>query len=52
MDERARAARAAYQRAWRKKNPERVRAIHERYWQNKAESYQQEEAQREETSHE
>lgn len=30
-------ARRAYQRAWRKKNPDRVKAIQARYWEKKAE---------------
>lgn len=37
MDETAKEARAAYQRNWRKKNPERVREINERYWMRRAE---------------
>ena len=32
----AREARNAYLRAWRRANPERVRAINERYWMKKA----------------
>lgn len=32
MREKARQARNSYQRDWRKKNPEKVRAINERYW--------------------
>lgn len=28
---------ARYARAWRKKNPEKARAIRERYWKRKAE---------------
>lgn len=28
--------RRAYQRAWRKKNPEKVRQHNERYWEKKA----------------
>lgn len=31
----ARAARAAYQREWRRKNPEKCRLYHERYWQRR-----------------
>ena len=30
--EKARKARNAYQREWRRKNPERVKRINERYW--------------------
>jgi len=30
--EAARKARNAYQREWRKKNPEKVKQINERYW--------------------
>ena len=37
MDKIAKAERAAYQRNWRKKNPERVREINERYWMRRAE---------------
>lgn len=29
------AARAEYQRGWRKKNPEKVRKINENYWRNR-----------------
>ena len=37
MDKAAKAARAAYQRNWRKRNPDRVREINERYWMRRAE---------------
>lgn len=37
LDRTAKEARAAYQREWRKKNPERVREINERYWMRRAE---------------
>ena len=37
MDKTAKAARAAYQRSWRRKNPEKVREINERYWLKRAE---------------
>lgn len=37
MEQTAREVRAAYQREWRKKNPERVREINERYWMRRAE---------------
>lgn len=36
MSAEARAARNAYMREWHKKNPEKSRAIRERYWQKKA----------------
>lgn len=36
MDEAARNARNAYYRAWRAKNPEKVRESNERYWLKKA----------------
>lgn len=36
MDERARLKRNEYNRKWRRENPERVRAINERYWLKKA----------------
>ena len=32
----ARAARAAYARSWRKRNPDKVKAAHARYWEKKA----------------
>jgi len=35
MDAKARAARAEYQRQWRKKNPDKVRKNNERYWENR-----------------
>ena len=34
---RAKQARAAYMRAWRKKNPEKAQAIQHRYWLKRAE---------------
>ena len=34
--EEAKAARNAYRREWRRKNPEKDRAIQMRYWLNKA----------------
>ena len=34
--EKARKARNAYLREWRRKNPEKVRAIQQRYWEKKA----------------
>ena len=36
----AREARNAYQRAWRAKNPDRVREINNRYWLKKAQELQ------------
>lgn len=36
MDAKAKAARAEYQRQWRKNNPDKVKAITERYWLNRA----------------
>lgn len=36
MSEDARNARNAYYRAWRAKNPEKVRSSNERYWRKKA----------------
>lgn len=35
--EAARQARNAYLRAWRRKNPDKVKAMHEKYWIKKAE---------------
>lgn len=32
----ARAARNAYAREWRRKNPDKVKAAYERYWKKKA----------------
>lgn len=36
-----REARRQYQREWRKKNPDKVRAQNERYWQKKGQEYLQ-----------
>ena len=36
MNEEARNARNAYYRAWRAKNPDKVRKSNERYWSKKA----------------
>lgn len=36
MSEAAKDARAAYAREWRRKNPEKQRAIANRYWEKKA----------------
>lgn len=40
MDERAKEARRAYKREWNRRNPDKVRAIQERYWSRKAEAAQ------------
>ena len=37
----ARQVRNAYHRQWRKKNPERVKAAQDRYWQKKAKGLQE-----------
>lgn len=37
MGEEARKAQREYMREWRRKNPEKVRAINKRYWERKAE---------------
>lgn len=44
ISEAAKEARNAYLREWRKKNPERVKAIEARYWEKKAEKAMQEAA--------
>ena len=44
LDEQARAARAAYSREWRKRNPDRVRAANRKYWQRRAQRLQESEA--------
>lgn len=36
MTEEARAARNAYKREWAKKNPDKVKAIQDRYWTRRA----------------
>lgn len=36
MTEEAKQARLAYRREWAKKNPDKVKAIQERYWEKKA----------------
>lgn len=36
MSDGAKAARAAYAKEWRRKNPEKQRAIANRYWEKKA----------------
>jgi len=37
MDEKARAARRAYRRAWAQRNPEKIREYQDRYWSKRAE---------------
>lgn len=37
MTDAAREAQRAYRRAWAKKNPDKVKAAQERYWQRRAE---------------
>ena len=39
MTEEAKEARRAYQREWRKRNPERVREYERRRWVNKAKEF-------------
>lgn len=45
MENKAKAARAAYYREWKKKNPEKVKAAQERYWLKKAQQAEQNEQQ-------
>ncbi len=52
MNEKARAARNAYRREWAKKNPDKIRAINERYWTKKAEEAERLEAAEEEPTEE
>lgn len=40
MTEEAKAARRAYKREWARRNPDKVKAIQDRYWQRKAEQAQ------------
>lgn len=42
MTEQARAARRAYKRAWARKNPDKIKAQQERYWQRQAARQQEE----------
>lgn len=44
MNEQAKAARRAYKREWAKRNPEKVKAQQERYWEKKAAAQEQEPA--------
>lgn len=36
MDEQAREARRAYKREWNRRNPDKVKAAQDRYWNRKA----------------
>ena len=38
MNEKAREARRAYKREWNRRNPDKVKAAQERYWQRKADA--------------
>lgn len=44
MTKEARAARAKYMREWRKKNPDKAKAIKDRYWERQAEKIRQQRA--------
>ena len=46
-----RKAQAAYMREWRRKNPERQKAIMVRYWAKRLAQMQQEQTEREEGDH-
>lgn len=41
LSEKAIAARRAYKRTWARKNPEKIQAQQERYWQKRAEQQAQ-----------
>ena len=41
MSEAAREARRAYKREWNRRNPDKVKAAQERYWNRKAQQAQQ-----------
>lgn len=43
LSKEANAARNAYYRAWRKRNPEKMKQYQENYWKKKAEEIQEEE---------
>lgn len=43
MDESAKAARRLYEKEWRAKNPDKVKARNERYWAKRAAMMQQSE---------
>ena len=45
LSEQARAARREYKKAWAKRNPDKVRAQQERYWQKRAEQLRAQKAQ-------
>lgn len=36
-------AKRAYMRAWRKRNPDKVKAANDRYWKKKGEEYRKQE---------
>lgn len=40
MDDQARKAQREYLRAWRKRNPDKVRAANRKYWQRRAQRLQ------------
>lgn len=40
LEEQAKAAKREYQRQWRKRNPERIKAINARYWKRRAQKLQ------------
>lgn len=42
MTEQAKAAMRAYRREWRRKNPDKVKAYQEKYWEKKAAQQAQE----------
>lgn len=42
MDDKAREARKQYMKEWRAKNPDKVKAINERYWAKKAKESERE----------
>ena len=46
MNEKAKEARRAYKREWARKNPDKVRAAQERFYNKKAAEAEQEEAQK------
>lgn len=48
LNDKARAARNAYAREWRAKNPEKVRAANKRYWMRRAETAKTEEKNKDE----
>ncbi len=44
MTEEAKAARRAYKREWAKRNPDKIRAAQEKYWERRATAAQREPA--------